>query len=198
MTKCTFGHYLSSYRGYATKTYANGNVNIDIYNESFDGWVVPNGTTFACGANDFKDACAVYSSSKSPTATSFTVPNLNTFISCNPGVQTTNAIEHRNGQCGLSSHCHSLRTEYDDSKKIKINVGSFKLYVSSTSDKQVLSFVHGGKTSSKSSKPSEISVDMIDVDATIGDATVKENIVDDIEEYPAHNTLPMLMYIGRK
>lgn len=195
MNGCSFGHYLSAYRNYSIKSYGSGKSNVDIYNSNFDGWVVPNGTTFACGSNEFRDACAMYSASKSPTATSFTVPNIDTFLSCNPGVQTTNAIEKRDGQVGIAAHKHSLKLDYGDGTKLTLNAGSFKLYTSAT-NAQMLSFVHGGSGNFEKVS-SEISVYKFDADATLLDASVKE-FGSGSEAYPAYNALPMMIYIGEK
>lgn len=70
-----FGTYLTSYRKYHLIPYGSVQ-NVNINDPSFDGFVIPNGATFTCGENDFKEACAKYSSTRSEKATSFTVPNL--------------------------------------------------------------------------------------------------------------------------
>ena len=56
--------------------YYGNKQNVDIFAEDFDGWVFPNGTTFACEVDDFKKAKAVFGSNNR----AFTVPRLNTFI----------------------------------------------------------------------------------------------------------------------
>jgi len=45
----SFQTYLTAYRGYTLKEFNNGTLtNIDINHSSFDGYVIPNGTTFSC------------------------------------------------------------------------------------------------------------------------------------------------------
>ena len=68
------------------------NLNVDIHSDKFDGFVVPNGFTFECSQSEFKDACKYFSANKQNTATSFTVPVLNSFFKLNPGLRSTNPL----------------------------------------------------------------------------------------------------------
>lgn len=90
---CPFEDYLIHYRRYSLKQYGD-NWNIDIYSDSFDGYVIPNGTTFNCGQEDFKEACSIYAIGNDEMATSFTVPNLSSFVKGNPGCNLTSAMMH--------------------------------------------------------------------------------------------------------
>ncbi len=83
MTKC---------RGYSIVD-VGGVKNIDINSSSFDGYVIPNGATYKCAANDFKDACRLYAPSHSENSTTFTVPDLAGFFKGNPAKQTTDAMQ---------------------------------------------------------------------------------------------------------
>lgn len=201
MTNCTFETYLTGnpadgYCGY--KLDRSGAVaNIDIYSSSFDGWVVPNGKTYSCGANDFKAACRIFSGSE--TATSFTVPNLYSFVSCNPANVETNAIEQRSCRNGVAPHMHQLQTSYfgtDD--PLRFSLGQFAFTTSSTSSKQVANFVHGATgTDDNTLKKTTITIDLITINAIINGITVNDSMTAD-ETYPKHFIMPTLIYIGEK
>lgn len=101
-----FKTYLTAYRGYTIN-----NSNIDISLSSFDGFVIPNGATFTCQANEFQDACRAYSPSHDPYATSFTVPNLsNMFFKCDPGLPlaSTRPLSVTTYHNALSNHTHTI------------------------------------------------------------------------------------------
>ena len=101
-----FYTYLSVYRKYSIQ----GN-NINIADASFDGFVIPNGTTFNCQANEFQDACKAYSSNHDPFATSFTVPDLNNmFFKCDPGLPASqmtplSVVSYHNA---ILNHTHNI------------------------------------------------------------------------------------------
>jgi len=70
-----FQYYLTNYRNYQLTDYSGKtNVNIDL--DGFDGFVIPNGTTYYCQPSQFKKACEMFSRDRNPEATSFTVPDL--------------------------------------------------------------------------------------------------------------------------
>ena len=81
---------------YSMKQYDN-EYNVDIYSESFDGWVYPNGTVFVTSADfDFTQAKDIYGVSEN----SFQVPDLRHFVKLNPGLNRSDALQfhgYRNG-----------------------------------------------------------------------------------------------------
>lgn len=90
---CTFEHYLTAYRGYVLKNYG-GKQNIDISHSSFDGYVIPNGSTFTCKSSEFSAACELYATDgKGANSTSFTVPCLSTFIKGLADASSGNALK---------------------------------------------------------------------------------------------------------
>lgn len=194
-----FEIYLKDYRKYSIIPYAGGHQNIDINAESFDGFVIPNGTTFSCSSSTFKDACKIYSSSKQEDATAFTVPNLTTFFKCNPGVQKTNAMQQIPFQNALPSHQHDgvLKTNYTIDPLI-LDLDSFWQYSGNTkSGAPVPLWVHGSNHGSIASKQTEIRLNNIELEASVKSASI-EDMKDNIESHPKYNSVPCLLYIGKK
>lgn len=91
--KITLYEYLREIYGAELTTY-NGLSNVNINKISAtNGFVIPNGTTFTCNSSEFKDACAAFSTDKQSTATSFTVPVIDSFFKFNPGLRNTDPTE---------------------------------------------------------------------------------------------------------
>lgn len=67
--KMSLLEYLSGVYGAGIASYDDGTQNVDISSPNFDGFVIPNGTTFSCGPSEFSEACKVFSQSKQQTAT---------------------------------------------------------------------------------------------------------------------------------
>ena len=201
-----FENYLTSYRKYSLID-INGKRNIDIMADTFDGYVIPNGTTYNCKASEFKDACKLYSTSKNENATSFTVPTLDKFFKCNPGVQTTNALSVVPFQTGISSHSHlsiinDAGSGSEGITKLSLEFGDFYQYSSATPNsidpkKYAKSFLHGGN-SDIASRSSIISVYGYHVDIDIGNFQSKTTQNPSEESYPNYNNVPVLLYIGGK
>ena len=146
-----FKTYLTSYRNYQL---LDGDANINIDSPKFDGFVIPNGHTFTCAASKFKSACLKYSSSKSATATSFTVPDLrDTFFKCDPGLPTAQMtpLSHIDSACTLPQHKHtgSLISNKRDFRFSLTNV-QFEGRTTHTNNPQYLNSMHGGSKNSAS------------------------------------------------
>ena len=191
----TFEHYLVNYRKYQL-IYVNGISNIDIYGNGFDGYVIPNGTTYNCGANDFKDACAKYAGN--PYATSFKVPTLTSFIKGNAGAQVNNAMQWNPYHNAMVNHNHtvagsSIVTNYD---ALNMNLQNFYQYSADNSGEYCTMFVHGG-TGPKANKEVHLDLKHIKIEASLVNVNCA-NAGEESESYPSHCRIPILMYIGKK
>lgn len=190
----SFETYLTKYRGYTLKSFNNNSLrNVDISKDSFDGYVIPNGTTFSCRASQFKQACLTYAGNEN--ATEFTVPSLDSFFKCNPGIQKTDAMEHFQHQVGIKQHNHSgkIQTDYTINP-LYLNLGQAHQFTSSTGN-AVKGFVHSGYGSN--STFANLSVVSIEIQAQTEKITVKP-IENDDEPYPNYNDIQALVYIGDK
>ena len=85
--------------------------NVDIFSDSFDGWVYPNGATFHVSTEEFLSACQTYG--ESAHSTEFTVPDLRSFVKLNPGTERYNSMKYTGFVNGLPRHVH-------DSSELKI------------------------------------------------------------------------------
>lgn len=207
---CTFEHYLTAYRGYALKTYPDGTKNVDIFAPSFDGYIIPNGTTFTCKDTEFKDACKAYSGSQS--AQKFTVPCLSTFFSgfdssaFVPGVAINNMplhyIEH---QSAMLKHTHSLDATIT-SQEITLQNVQFKKFTSfynaPTGYGKDRRFLHGGDGTSEKMENYKVQVRINDNGLKMNGKVVSMPKVSsagsDKESYPKHTLIPILLYIGSR
>ncbi len=131
-----FNSYLTKHRGYKLIN-IGGQVNVDINDESFDGWVIPNGCTYRCSRSTFKDACRVYSITKTETAESFSVPCVDRFLLMNCNTDSTlDGEENRSGDYKniLVNHSHErlqgrLRfSTYDNEKMYSTIAARFSGY----------------------------------------------------------------------
>ena len=197
---CDFQTYLTAYRKYTLKNYGNKK-NIDINDDSFDGFVIPNGTTFNCSRNDFQDACIAYSNTKDPFATSFTVPDINTFVKSNPGQTLNNAMQNIPYQNGLANHNH---ISSDGKQQINgsyivdpLNLPPITFYQFSSETGQfgIPQFLHGGKGSQ--STPSYLSITGAKINAIVNGLSCNTAGTND-ESYPPYNSIPILIYIGKR
>ena len=66
--KMSLQDYLSGVYGAALTSY-NGKINVNISADGFDGFVIPDGTTFMCRQDEFNDACQAFSQDKTGNAT---------------------------------------------------------------------------------------------------------------------------------
>lgn len=203
---CTFYEYLANYRHYSI---VDGNVALD---SRFDGYVIPNGKTYTCARDEFKDACRVYGTGEN--ATSFTVPNLYSFVKANPGDYGNaenrfngsidgpagTAIEKRSGQTGLASHTHAgINTDYTINP-LQINGGQFYQYTSDTFNGlggAEDNFAHGAYTNKKASKQAYVQLTRLQLNAQVTMLQIY-GIGNSIESYPSHALVPTLIYIGER
>lgn len=184
--------YLTGCCGYKFKQYGN-KWNIDINDPSFNGFVIPNGTTFPCEQEQFTDACRYFSGN--PDDTQFTVPNMEGFFRVNNNTDSTfdghecSAIGFSNA---MQSHKHTFQPEEIGEQVIKIpelelkadgqgSITNHNVFVSRCKCKLPI-FI----------KKLEIK-SVGDVSLSCGQAMSNEK---DLESYPAFNDIPALIYIG--
>lgn len=197
----TFKDYLTDICNYKLTSYS-GKQNISVDDPQFDGWIIPNGATLMCDRNDFKEACTKYSATHDENATSFTVPDIQGFFRCNPGKQTTNAMQHVNGQTGLKSHNHggSISFNFDESNKLTCHFDPIYQYTSSCIGKEnqyVEQFVHGGKSGLATLSRPTVKIKSIELNLNVDSMTMADAKTDG-ESYPPYNDVPILLYIGKK
>ena len=196
---CTFEKYLTDCRKYQLIE-SNGRKNVDINHASFDGYVIPNGMTYTCAADQFKDACRAYSSSHSENATSFTVPDLAGFFKGNPATQTSNAMQRIPFQNGLAEHNHlnggkQIQNDYTGDDVLRFSIDPFYQWTSATGWELCPGFVHGG--TGRAASPTQFTLKRLSFDANISviDVALAGN---DEESYPTYNDVPVMVYIGDK
>ena len=174
---------------YSVKQYSEG-YNVDIYSESFDGWVYPNGTTFTTSADsDFMQAKDVYGVSEN----SFQVPDLRHFVKLNPGKNRSDALEFHSYQNGLVSHTHDINDfsctgniEYEDmtikcggggGSGIACGFGVYEKPINGRINVTGSGELMNARFSGLSSLATEKSLD--------------------VESKPVHNLMPVMVFIGR-
>ena len=203
---CTFEHYLTAYRGYKLKKYADGISNVIINSDTFDGYVIPNGTTFACKNNEFKEACTLYGSG--PTAQSFTVPCLSSFFKsfnnrilvegCRTEDIPLHYVKYHNA---LLSHTHTLETSLKD-RELTCNLKDFIMPTSDPPRKKPYNiqantkFLHGGH-GEKSGNSINVKLTSAKMDGAVTSVAVSSSGKDE-ESYPKNVVIPVLLYIGSR
>lgn len=202
--KMVLSDYLTSAWGYQI---VSGN--IDIHASSFNGFVVPNGTTFTCEPNEFISAKAAFAENGDTGATKFTVPNLTAFFkSCPKTIEDiftlnphqTVLLEHDHGGSSQSKYT------YKKDNPLKINAGKFWIWLSGTeggSSKK--NYLHwGGKNSatgkadSKKLSSPKMTMKQVNINIDLSSATIDYYGNDEQQSYPDYHNIQVLMYIGEK
>ena len=198
----TLEEYLTSIYGASLADYA-GVQNIDINSQSFDGFVIPNGTTFSCQQNEFTDACKVFSSTKKETATRFTVPVLDSFFKVNPGLRKTDPTQKIPHHNAIVQHDHggNINSNYTYSPLV-VNTGQFKINTSltkqSTSNHNFMAnYVHYWMYDQPAKKKTIMEITKVSINAEVNSMNMKESGSTD-EVYPPYDHTAVLMYIGVK
>ena len=86
-----------------------GKPNINIYDDDFNGWVFPNGTTFTCEAGEFPYAMQYYG--KAGSSTSFQVPDLtNLFLKGTTPLhrEAMPPMQFNNAKVVIGPHTHGV------------------------------------------------------------------------------------------
>lgn len=220
-----FNTYLTAYRNYSLANYG-GKQNIDIYDESFDGFVIPNGATMTCNTGDFQDACRLYAVGGLPTATSFTVPNLeDMFFKGDPGLPTSQVrpMSIVPGHTALPQHNHGgrcIQNGDNNSVTVPLNNITFQVRGSGTTGAQFLNCVHACGYTGNSMTPLEFNNSQssgssrripasmmpkftrITIDGAIDGVKCETSGdgEDNVDQEPLPDCIPiqMLLYIGKK
>lgn len=177
-------------------TYPDGTENIDIHSKNFNGYVIPNGTTFTCEIDEFQDACEKFSSSKQKSATSFTVPSLQNFPRLNPNVDSrldSNELSVVLYKNILPSHTHKVIGDSENPNKYTLS--NIKLTYPGSNAGSKPDMVHIMKTINGTLpfKIKEVSLSYtLNCDVVSSDSSL------DVESYPSHIKIPSLIYIGQK
>ena len=193
---CTFKDYLMACRNVSAFT----STNIDISDTNFDGYVLPNGDTFTCGADEFKDACKAFAGD--PYATSFTVPDLHqqfVKLSDKPSDVTFQPVE---GHTAMPSHRHALTPIYTDGKTI-VNLGRMTLQTSMPPDAGVPSLKKDSRYAhfickENQKKDVPVAVTNIQLDGQITKVEVLPSKSTALDSYPTNDSVFALMYIGQR
>lgn len=164
-----------------------------IYDREVSGyWVYPHGQTVSCQPNEFLDACRVFAGNE--RATSFTVKNLSGFMRLNPAEET-------NDPCKIVPWANGYLREHEH-KLIKDPVPNPDQQVTATATFQcgkfgdIGNYLHnGGGTLTDSNLL--LSSDEITIEASAAKIDSLEKGLD-VETKPAAESLPVIMYVGRK
>ena len=156
----------------------------------FDGWVFPNGTSIPNYNSQLSDAAFVFANSKS--IESFTVPTLSSFFqSC--GVTDGYTIAEQPQVIGLARHEHGTSTV---TLTCDVEFDSEKTVISSTKGCSGDAYVHHGGDGDTSTQEASIKLP-VEFNDTIRDLATKTAGDASSEEYcPAHNLIPVMIYIG--
>lgn len=177
-------------------TYPDGTENVDIHSENFNGYVIPNGTTFTCEIDEFQDACEKFSSSKQKSATSFTVPVLRDFPRLNPNIDSglnSNELSVVPYENILPSHTHKVTGDVANPNKYMLS--NITLTYPGSDAGLLPDRVHV-KNDINGTLPFKIK--NISLSCTLNCDVVSSDHNLDVESYPTHIKIPSLIYIGQK
>lgn len=189
-----FNTYITEVLKQKIKTYPDGTSNIDIDDNNFLGYVVPNGTQFTCDSDEFKDACEAYGNNK--TATSFTVPNFSNFLRANNNTNSSidpDEIGLVNFHNEPSSHTHTIGQQTSESKYEL--TGITVDYKSTPSPGKYPSRIHTDYSINSAGYFKAISCV---IDGKFSGTTTETDESLDIETHPSYINIPTLIYIGKK
>lgn len=163
----------------------NNHIRID-----FDGWVFPNGTSIPNHNSQLSDAAFVFANNKS--ISSFTVPALSSFFqSC--GVADGYTITEQPQVIGLARHEHGTSTI---TLTCDVEFDSEKTVISSTKGNGGDVYVHHGGDGDTTVQEASIKLP-VEFNDTIRDLATNTAGDASSEEYcPAHNLIPVMIYIG--
>ena len=187
--------------------YYGDNININIYADDFDGWVFPNGTTFLHEVNEFAHANAAFGNS----STSFTVPNLDSFVyGIHPDKNSSQLVKFVQQKTVVGPHGHTVSSSGIYGKTEALNPKVTELRVTSNefnappipADKDGIAVAYFGDSSDITVKQTPdyqtANIQLTDnkkIDINI--QTVPNDNSLDIYQ-PACQLMPVLMYIGAK
>ena len=156
----------------------------------FDGWVFPNGTSISNYNNQLSDAAFVFASNKS--AESFTVPTLTSFFeSC--GEPNGYSIAEEPQVIGLARHEHSV-SPIALSCDVEFNRDKTRIY--STSDYGGKNYIHQGGNGTLSAQKADIQLPLKFKDKITNLSTTIDGSESSEQYWPAHNLIPIMIYIG--
>ncbi len=164
-----------------------------IYDKEVSGyWVYPHGQTVSCQPNEFLDACRAFAGNE--RATSFTVKNLSGFMRLNPAEETNDPckiVPWTNGY--LREHKHELIEDPVPNPDQQVTAtATFQCGKSGGNG----DYLHnGGGTLTDSNLL--LSSDEITIEASAAKIDSLEKGLD-VETKPAAESLPVIMYVGRK
>ena len=191
-----FRTYITNVLGQRLMTYPDGTENIDIHNENFKGYVIPNGTTFTCEIDEFQDACEKFSSSKQKTATRFTVPSLQNFPRLNPNVDSSlnsNELMVVPYENILPSHTHEVVSDAENPDKYTLSNLTLTYPGSNAGEKTDMVHIRSKVNGSLPFKIKDILLSCtFTCNVRNSDSTL------DVESYPSHIKIPSLIYIGQR
>ena len=162
-----------------------------IYDKEVNGyWVYPHGQTITCQPDEFLDACRVFAGNE--RATSFTVKNLSGFMRLNPAEEKTDPckiVPWTNGY--LSAHTHELVKDLTTNPNL---IATATFQCGRIGDPG--NYLHNGG-GSLTDYNLLLSGGEITIEASVAKIDSLEEGVN-IETKPAAESLPVIMYIGRK
>lgn len=172
--------------------------NIDIDDENFNGYVLPNGHTFYCQSDEFLEACKLYSANHDPNATSFTVPDFsNMFFKCSPELVDYD-VKHP-GQTALPAHTHEMTSSGDMITNSNITTGGFSVIPTRTG-KQYNNSLHSGAVKTNKGIVGNIPIKI--TGTQFNPLHISRVQIEEVEagssSIPDYADLLVMIYIGKK
>lgn len=174
------------------KQYDTG-YNVDIYSDSFDGWVYPNGTVFVTQSDDdFAAAKRVYGGDDG----SFRVPDLRHFVKLNPGLTIDDSMKFTRYQNALLAHTHDIKG-LSCSGSLKFN--SINVSLGDANGPNGSHTICGwGVASAYIGKIQTHATGQLTNARFEGSETQYTDESLDVESKPVHNIMPVMVFIGRQ
>ena len=153
----------------------------------YDGWVFPNGSTIQNYGNQLSDAARYYSSD----GTNIVLPNIQDFVKCGPMLELSTKVSF-DQKVTLPEHTHMI-------EPMKLNGDlSFNANQSElcgTNGNGGKSLFHRGPTEEKVFEVKGVNL-LFDQSKLDGVKTTMTGEDPAKEQYPTHNIIPIMIYIG--
>ena len=182
----------SQLTSYSMKQYGE-QYNVDIYSDTFDGWVYPNGTVFTTQTeSDFGDAKDAYGIDSS----SFQVPDLRHFIKLNPGLNKTDGMAFTPYKNAMLAHTHEIENLKCDGS---LSFDGIEMGLGNGGNVNGSDTICGWGVRTKYIGEIAVHASGKLTNATFaGQETQYTDESLDIESKPVHNLMPVMVFIGRR
>jgi len=171
-----------------------GTTRININSPAFDGWVYPDGQIYFVQGYQFREAKALFG--QDPGLNQLSVPYLSSFVKALPG-QAENVVA-RPPEKPLLRHSHRDMMYFNSSKTLSASI-SVGINYAAGDEKDNGSMHLAQKPTAKGWPKDYLATVVLSASSASvqgGDVLLSEKDAD-VESYPSHNMMPVMIYIGK-